>query len=169
MCQSLEIGLPYLKRKVGNKMGLYNDKVMNEFMHPKNVGEIENPDGIGTYGSPVCGDMMQITIKVDENDIITDAKFKTFGCGSAIASSSVATNMMIGKSVEEALAITNNQIVKELGGLPAIKIHCSVLADHAIKSAIYDYAQKHGKTYKGLEGFDPTAEEEDHHDIPEEV
>ena len=90
-------------------MGLYNDKVMNEFMHPKNVGEIENPDGIGTYGSPVCGDMMQITIKVDENDIITDAKFKTFGCGSAIASSSVATNMMIGKSVEEALAITNNQ------------------------------------------------------------
>ena len=95
MCQSLEIGLPYLKRKVGNKMGLYNDKVMNEFMHPKNVGEIENPDGIGTYGSPVCGDMMQITIKVDENDIITDAKFKTFGCGSAIASSNVATNMMI--------------------------------------------------------------------------
>ena len=88
--------------------------------------------------------------------------------GSAIAFSSVATNMMIGKSIEEALAITNNQIVDELGGLPAIKIHCSVLADHAIKSAIYDYAQKHGKTYKGLEGFDPNAEEEDHHDIPEE-
>ena len=143
-------------------MGLYNDKVMNEFMHPKNVGEIENPDGIGTYGSPVCGDMMQITIKVDENDIITDAKFKTFGCGSAIASSSVATNMMIGKSVEEALAITNNQIVKELGGLPAIKIHCSVLADHAIKCAIYEYAKNNGKTYKGLEGFDPNADEDEH-------
>ncbi len=142
-------------------MGMYNDKVMDHFMNPHNIGELENPDGIGTYGSPVCGDMMQISIRV-ENDVITDAKFKTFGCGSAIASSSVATDMIIGMTIEEALAVTNKQIVNELGGLPAVKIHCSVLADHAIKSAIYDYATKNGKTYAGLEGFDPNAEEDDH-------
>ena len=108
----------------------------------------------------VCGDMMMITIKVD-NDVITDAKFKTFGCGSAIASSSMATEMIIGKTIDEALAITNKDIVDELGGLPAIKLHCSVLADHAIKCAIYDYAQKNGKTYAGLEGFDPNADDDD--------
>lgn len=146
---------------------MYNDKVMDHFMNPHNVGEIENADGIGTYGSPVCGDMMQISINV-EDDKITDAKFKTFGCGSAIASSSVATDMIIGMTIDEALELTNQQIINELGGLPAIKVHCSVLADHAIKSAIYDYAQKTGKTYKGLEGFDPNAEEEDHHDLEEE-
>ena len=147
-------------------MALYNDTVMDHFMNPHNVGELENPDGTGTYGSPVCGDMMQITIKV-EDDIIKDAKFKTFGCGSAIASSSVATDMIIGMTIDEALSVTNQQIVDELGGLPAVKLHCSVLADHAIKSAIYDYAQKNGKTYAGLEGFDPDADEDDH-DIPEE-
>ena len=137
---------------------------MDNFLNPKNVGEMENPDGTGIYGSPVCGDMMQIQIKV-EDDIIKDAKFKTFGCGSAIASSSMATSMIIGKSIDEALELTNKQIVDELGGLPAVKIHCSVLADHAIKSAIYDYAQKNGKTYKGLEGFDPDADDDDHHDV----
>lgn len=146
---------------------MYNDKVMDHFMNPHNVGEIENADGIGTYGSPVCGDMMQISITVEDDKII-DAKFKTFGCGSAIASSSVATDMIIGMTIDEALELTNKQIIDELGGLPAIKVHCSVLADHAIKSAIYDYAQKTGKTYKGLEGFDPNADEDDHHDIPEE-
>lgn len=136
---------------------LYNDTVMDHFLHPRNVGTIDDADGTGVYGSPVCGDMMQVQIKVDENDIITDCKFKTFGCGSAIASSSMATTMIIGKSVEHALEISNKTIVDELGGLPNVKIHCSILADHAIKSAIYDYAQKHGKTYKGLEGFDPEA------------
>ena len=146
-------------------MALYNDKVMDHFLNPHNVGEIENADGIGTYGSPVCGDMMQMSINVDENDIITDAKFKTFGCGSAIASSSMATDMIIGKSVEEALELSNQKIVDELGGLPAVKLHCSVLAEHAIKAAIYDYAMKNGKTYKGLEGFDPNEEEDHHHDI----
>ncbi|MEG0392412.1 MAG: Fe-S cluster assembly scaffold protein NifU [Anaerovoracaceae bacterium] len=146
---------------------MYNDKVMDHFMNPHNVGDLENPDGEGTYGSPVCGDMMKISIKV-EDDKIVDAKFKTFGCGSAIASSSVATDMIIGMTIDEALALTNKQIINELGGLPAVKVHCSVLADHAIKSAIYDYAQKTGKTYAGLEGFDPNAEEDDHHDIPEE-
>ena len=146
-------------------MAMYNDKVMKHFTDPHNVGEISHPDGTGIYGSPVCGDMMQIQIKV-ENDVITDAKFKTFGCGSAIASSSMATEMIIGKTIDEALELTNKDIIDELGGLPAIKIHCSVLADHAIKCAIYDYAEKHGKSYEGLEGFDPN-EEEEHHNIEE--
>ncbi len=146
---------------------MYTEKVMDHFMNPHNVGELENADGEGTYGSPVCGDMMKISIKV-EDETIVDAKFKTFGCGSAIASSSVATDMIIGKTIEEALEITNKQIIDELGGLPPVKVHCSVLADHAIKSAIYDYAKKNGKTYAGLEGFDPDAEDDDHHDIEEE-
>ena len=140
---------------------LYNETVMDHFMNPRNVGTIDDPDGTGIYGSPVCGDMMQVQIKVDENDIITECKFKTFGCGSAIASSSIATTMIIGKSVEEALEIGNKKIVSELGGLPAVKIHCSILADHAIKNAIYDYAQKSGKHYAALEGYDPNADEDD--------
>jgi nitrogen fixation NifU-like protein len=140
---------------------MYNDKVIEHFTNPRHVGDMENPDGEGIYGSPVCGDMMKIMIRVDENDVITDAKFKTFGCGSAIASSSVATEMIIGKTVEDALRVTNQNVLDELGGLPTIKIHCSVLADHAIKSAIYDYAQKNGKVYAGLEGFDPNADEDD--------
>ncbi len=143
-------------------MKMYNDTVMEHFMNPHNVGEIENADGEGIYGSPVCGDMMKMTINVDENDVITDCKFKTFGCGSAIASSSIATDMIIGMTVEEALKLTNKEIIEQLGGLPAIKIHCSVLADTAIKMAIYDYAQKHGKTYQGLEGFDPNQTEDEH-------
>ena len=143
-------------------MKMYNDTVMEHFMNPHNVGEIENADGEGIYGSPVCGDMMKMTINVDENDVIMDCKFKTFGCGSAIASSSIATDMIIGMTVEEALKLTNEEIIEQLGGLPAIKIHCSVLADTAIKMAIYDYAQKHGKTYQGLEGFDPNRTEDEH-------
>ena len=123
---------------------------MEHFMNPHNVGEIESPDGKGVYGSPVCGDMMLVTINVDDNDVITDAKFKTYGCGSAIASSSMATDMIKGMTIDEALEVSNKKIVEELGGLPAIKIHCSVLAEHAIKNAIYDYAEKNGKTYKGL-------------------
>ena len=138
---------------------MYNEKVMDHFMNPRNVGEIENPDGVGTYGSPVCGDMTSITIKV-EDDKIADAKFKTFGCGSAIASSSMATEIMKGKSIDEVLDMTTKQIVSELGGLPENKVHCSVLAGHAIKCAIYDYAQKSGKTYAGLAGFNPNVDEE---------
>ena len=152
-------------------MALYNDTVMDHFLNPHNVGEIENPSGKGIYGSPVCGDMMQVTIDVDENDVITDAKFKTYGCGSAIASSSMATDMIIGMTVEEALEVSNKKIVEELGGLPAIKIHCSVLAEHAIKNAIWNYAEQNGKHYAALEGYNPTEdseEDEDHHDIPEE-
>lgn len=148
-------------------MALYNDVVMEHFLNPKNVGELENPDGSGIYGSPVCGDMMQIQIKV-ENDKITDARFKTFGCGSAIASSSMATSMIIGKTIEEALEITNKEIIDNLGGLPPVKVHCSVLADKAIKNAIYDYAVKNGKTYAALEGYDPNADEDDDHGAVEE-
>ena len=146
-------------------MALYNDTVMEHFMNPRNVGEIENPDGKGVYGSPVCGDMMMVTLTIDDNEVITDAKFKTFGCGSAIASSSMATELIKGMTVEEALNVSNEKIVEELGGLPAVKIHCSMLAEHAIKNAIYDYAQTHGKEYAGLEGYDPDAE---HHDDREE-
>ena len=148
-------------------MALYNDIVMEHFLNPKNVGELENPDGSGTYGSPVCGDMMQIQIKV-ENETIVDARFKTFGCGSAITSSSMATSMIIGKTIEEALDITNKQIIDALGGLPPVKVHCSVLADRAIKNAIYDYAQKNGKVYAALEGYDPNADEDDEHGEIEE-
>ena len=143
-------------------MALYNDTVMDHFLNPHNVGEIENPDGKGIYGSPVCGDMMQVTISVDENEVITDAKFKTFGCGSAIASSSMATDMIKGMKVEEALEVSNEKIVEELGGLPAIKIHCSVLAEHAIKNALYDYAVKNDKHYKGLEGYVPETDPDAH-------
>ena len=142
-------------------MALYNDTVMEHFMNPHNVGEIENPDGKGVYGSPVCGDMMMVTINVDDNDVITDAKFKTYGCGSAIASSSMATDMIKGMTIDEALEVSNKKIVEELGGLPAIKIHCSVLAEHAIKNAIYDDAERNGKTYKGLEGYVPETDPDD--------
>ena len=142
-------------------MGMYNDTVMDHFMNPRNVGEIENADGTGSYGSPVCGDMTNIFIKVEDGSI-ADAKFRTFGCASAIASSSMATEKIKGKTVDEALALTTEQIVGELGGLPEAKIHCSVLANHAIKCAIYDYAQKTGKKYAGLEGFDPNVDEEHH-------
>lgn len=135
-------------------MSMYNKKVMDYFMNPKNVGEMENPDAVGTYGSPVCGDMMEIYLKI-EDDVIVDAMFRTFGCGSAIASSSVATEMIKGKTVEEALQLTNKNFVDELGGLPGPKIHCSVMSEQAVKLAIYNYAKENGKEYEGLKGFDP--------------
>ncbi len=120
---------------------MYNDKVIEVFRNPKNVGEIENADGVGMVGNASCGDIMQITLKI-ENDIIVDAKFKTFGCTAAIATSSTATEMIIGKTVEEALTITNKKVVEVLGGLPSQKLHCSVLAEEAIKKAIEDYKSK---------------------------
>ena len=110
----------------------YTEKVMQHFMNPHNVGVIENPDGYGKVGNPSCGDIMEIFIKVD-NNVITDVKFRTFGCASAIASSSISTDMIIGKTVEEALQVTNKAVVDALGGLPAVKMHCSVLAEEAIK------------------------------------
>ncbi len=120
---------------------MYNEKVLDAFKNPKNVGEIENPDGIGTVGNESCGDIMQISLRI-ENDIIVDAKFKTFGCAAAIATSTTATEMIKGMTVEEALKVTNKKVIEVLGGLPAQKIHCSVLAEEAIKKAIEDYQAK---------------------------
>lgn len=142
---------------------MYNDKVMDHFLNPRNAGEIKDADGVGEVGNVRCGDIMRIYVSVDENDVLTEVKFRTFGCGSAIAASSVATEMLTGKTIEEALEITNKDVVNELGGLPVVKIHCSVLAEQAFKAAIYDYAKKNNKTYKGLEGFDPNAEDDHHH------
>ena len=120
---------------------MYNEKVMDVFKNPKNVGEIENPDGLGTVGNASCGDIMQISLKI-ENDVIVDAKFKTFGCAAAIATSSTATEMIKGMTIEEALKVTNKKVVETLGGLPSQKLHCSVLAEEAIKKAIENYLEK---------------------------
>ena len=127
-------------------MALYSDIVMDHFMHPRNVGEIENPDGVGHVGNAKCGDIMKMYLKIRDN-VIQDVKFETFGCGSAIASSSMATEMIKGKTIDEALAVTNRQVVDALGGLPAHKLHCSVLAEESIKSAIKDYYDRHGIEY----------------------
>ena len=127
-------------------MALYTDTVMDHFMHPRNVGEIANPSGVGEVGNAKCGDIMKMYLDI-ENNVIKDVKFETFGCGSAIASSSMATEMIKGKTVEEALAITNKDVVDALGGLPAHKLHCSVLAEEAIKSAVKDYYDRNGIPY----------------------
>lgn len=119
----------------------YTEKVMDHFSNPRNMGVIKNPDGYGKIGNASCGDIMEIFLKIDDN-IITDVKFRTFGCASAIASSSVSTEMVMGKTVDEALEITNKVVVEALGGLPAVKMHCSVLAEEAIKAAIEDYISK---------------------------
>ena len=126
--------------------GQYSEKVMEHFKNPRNVGEISDPDGIGNVGNPVCGDIMRLYIKVDpKNEIITDAKFKTFGCGAAIATSSMVTELVKGKTIQEALEISNHAVAEALGGLPKIKMHCSVLAEQALVGAINDYLKKHGK------------------------
>lgn len=122
----------------------YNEKVIEHYSNPRNVGEIPDASGVGEVGNPVCGDIMKMYLKI-ENGIITDVKFKTFGCGAAIATSSVSTELIKGKTVEDALKLTNKEVVNELGGLPSVKLHCSVLAEEAIKSAIADYYRKEGK------------------------
>ena len=127
-------------------MALYSEVVMDHFMHPRNVGVIENADGIGEVGNAKCGDIMKIYLKI-ENDTIVDVKFETFGCGSAIASSSMATELIKGKPVSEALTLTNKAVVEALDGLPAHKLHCSVLAEEAIKAALKDYYDKNGIEY----------------------
>ena len=124
---------------------MYSEKVMDHFMNPRNVGEIEDASGVGEVGNAKCGDIMKIYIKVDDNDVITDVKFKTFGCGAAIATSSRATEMVMGKTVDEALKITNEMVTESLGGLPPVKLHCSVLAEEALHAAIADYRAKHPK------------------------
>ena len=122
---------------------LYTEKVMDHFEHPRNVGEIEHADGVGQVGNPKCGDIMKMYLKID-GDVITDVKFKTFGCGSAIATSSMATELIKGKPVSEAMTLTNQAVAEALEGLPAHKLHCSVLAEEAIQKALEDYAQRSG-------------------------
>ena len=127
-------------------MALYSEKVMDHFRNPRNVGVIDNADGVGEVGNAKCGDIMKIFLKID-NGIVTDAKFSTFGCGSAIASSSMATEMIKGKPVDQLLELTNKAVVEALDGLPAHKLHCSVLAEEAVKSALKDYYDRHGIEY----------------------
>ncbi len=127
-------------------MALYSEKVMDHFRNPRNVGVIEDADGVGEVGNAKCGDIMKIYLKV-EDDIITDVKFETFGCGSAIASSSMATEMILGKPISEALTLTNKAVTEALDGLPAYKLHCSVLAEEAIKAAVKDYYDRNGIEY----------------------
>ncbi len=123
---------------------IYSDKVMDHFNHPRNVGKIEDADGIGTVGNPVCGDIMKMYLKI-RDEVITDVKFKTFGCGSAIATSSMATEMIKGKTIQDALTLTNAAVAEALDGLPAHKMHCSVLAEEAVKAALGDYYAKRGE------------------------
>lgn len=123
----------------------YSEKVMDHFTNPRNVGEIEDASGVGVVGNAKCGDIMKIYLKIDENDVITDCKFKTFGCGAAIATSSMATELIKGRTVKEALSLTNSAVVEALEGLPPVKIHCSVLAEEAVKSALADYYTKIGR------------------------
>ena len=128
----------------------YSEEVMEHFTNPRNVGEIENASGIGTVGNAKCGDIMRIYLDVDDKQIIRDCKFKTFGCGAAVATSSMATEMIKGKSIQEALKLTNKAVMEALGGLPPVKVHCSLLAEEAVHAALWDYAQKHNITIEGL-------------------
>lgn len=130
----------------------YSEKVLDHFSNPRNVGEIEGADGIGEVGNAKCGDIMKMYIKVDDNDIITDVKFKTFGCGAAVATSSMATELIKGQPISEVLKLTNKAVVEALDGLPAVKLHCSVLAEQAIKSALSDYYTRKGIDPKPIVG-----------------
>ncbi|MDU1202404.1 MAG: Fe-S cluster assembly scaffold protein NifU [Clostridiales bacterium] len=145
----------------------YSDKVMDHFLHPRNVGEIEDASGVGEVGNAKCGDIMKIFLDV-EDDIIKDVKFQTFGCGSAIASSSMATELIKGKSIHEALALTNKAVAEALDGLPPVKMHCSVLAEQAIKAALVDYAQKNNIDIPELEGFEPDHDHDHDHGVEDE-
>ena len=128
----------------------YSEKVIDHFTNPRNVGEIENPSGCGTVGNAKCGDIMRVYLDIDDDQVIRDAKFKTFGCGSAIATSSMATVLIKGKTVQEALEVTNKAVMEALDGLPPVKVHCSLLAEEAIHAALWDYAEKNGLKIEGL-------------------
>ena len=131
---------------------MYSEKVMDHFQHPRNVGEIEDASGVGTVGNAKCGDIMRMVLDIDdETHIIKECKFKTFGCGAAVATSSMATEMVKGKTIEEAMQITNKAVMEALDGLPPVKVHCSLLAEEAIHAALWDYAQKHGIVIEGLD------------------
>ena len=129
---------------------MYSEKVMDHFNNPRNVGEIENPSGVGTVGNAKCGDIMRIYLDIDGDGVIRDVKFKTFGCGAAVATSSMATELVKGKNVQQALEVTNKAVMDALDGLPAVKVHCSLLAEEAIHAALWDYAQKNNIVIEGL-------------------
>ena len=145
---------------------MYSEKVMDHFNNPRNVGEIENASGVGTVGNTKCGDIMRIYLDIDENQVIRDAKFKTFGCGAAVATSSMATELVVGKTVQEALKITNKAVMDALDGLPPVKVHCSLLAEEAIHAALWDYAEKNGIVIEGLEK--PATDISEHEEEEEE-
>lgn len=130
---------------------MYSEKVMDHFQHPRNVGEIDDASGVGTVGNAKCGDIMRIYLDIDDDKIIQDCKFKTFGCGAAVATSSMATELVMGKSIYEALEITNKAVMDALDGLPPVKVHCSLLAEEAIHAALWDYAEKNDIKIEGLE------------------
>ncbi len=137
---------------------IYSEKVMDHFTNPRNVGEIENADGIGEVGNAKCGDIMKMYLKIDGN-VITDVKFKTFGCGAAVATSSMATELIKGRTIDEALQLTNKAVMEALDGLPAVKVHCSVLAEQAIKSALWNYYEKQGVDPEPIIGKVPDCED----------
>ena len=143
---------------------MYSEKVMDHFTNPRNMGEIENPSGTGTVGNAKCGDIMRIYLDIDDNQVIQDCKFKTLGCGAAVATSSMATELVKGKTVQEALLVTNRAVMEALDGLPPVKVHCSLLAEEAIHAALWDYAEKNGITIEGLK----KPKEDIHEDEPEE-
>lgn len=143
---------------------MYSEKVMDHFEHPRNMGEIEDASGVGTVGNAKCGDIMRIFLDINDEHVIQDVKFKTFGCGAAIATSSMATELVKGKSIEEAMHITNRAVMEALDGLPKAKVHCSLLAEEALQAALWDYAQKNDIVIEGLEA----PKDEDHHEEEEE-
>ena len=130
---------------------MYSEKVMDHFQNPRNVGEIEDASGVGTVGNAKCGDIMRMYLNIDDDGIIKECKFKTFGCGAAVATSSIATELVVGKTIQEALQVTNKAVAEALDGLPPVKMHCSLLAEEAIHSALWDYAEKHDIKIEGLE------------------
>lgn len=145
---------------------MYSEKVMDHFQNPRNVGEIEDASGVGTVGNAKCGDIMRMYMDIDDQGIIQECKFKTFGCGAAIATSSMATEMVKGKSIQEAMQVTNKAVMEALDGLPPVKVHCSLLAEEAIHAALWDYSQNTGVTIEGLKkpksDIGEEAEEEDY-------
>ena len=130
---------------------MYSEKVMDHFSNPRNVGEMENPSGVGTVGNAKCGDIMRMYLDIDENGVIQEAKFKTVGCGAAVATSSMATELVKGKTVQEALEVTNKAVMEALDGLPPVKVHCSLFAEEAIHAALWDYAEKNNIKIEGLQ------------------
>ncbi len=129
---------------------MYSEKVMDHFQNPRNMGEIGSPSGVGTVGNAKCGDIMRMFLDIDEDGVIREARFKTFGCGAAVATSSMATELVKGKTVQEALMVTNKAVMEALDGLPPVKVHCSLLAEEAIHAALWDYAEKNGIVIEGL-------------------